>query len=126
VRACCVLAEMRIASDDSVSGGWGISIRRVLYDWHMETVSVRLEKSGRILIPAAIRRELSLKEGSELLLRLSDAGLQISTRGQALDRVRARLRKYVPEGRVLSQELLDERREEAAREDAPLIPEKQP
>ena len=117
---------MRIASDDSVSGGWGISIRRVLYDWHMETVSVRLEKSGRILIPAAIRRELSLKEGSELLLRLSDAGLQIRTRGQALDRVRARLRKYVPEGRVLSQELLDERREEAAREDAPLIPEKQP
>lgn len=84
----------------------------------METVSVRLEQSGRILIPAAIRRELNLKEGSELLLRLNDTGLQISTRQQAIKQVQARLRKYVPKGRLLSQELLDERREEAAREDA--------
>jgi AbrB family looped-hinge helix DNA binding protein len=84
----------------------------------METVSVKLEKSGRILIPAAIRRELGLKEGSELLLRPNDAGLQVSTRQQAIKRVQAQLRKYAPRGRLLSQELLDERREEAARENA--------
>lgn len=84
----------------------------------METISVKLEKSGRILIPAAIRRKLNLNEGSEVLLRLDDAGLQIGTREQALDRVVARLRKYIPEGRNLSQELLEERRQEAIREDA--------
>ena len=83
----------------------------------METVSVKLEKSGRILIVAAIRRKLKLKEGSGVLLSLDDDGLQMSTPELALDRVRLRLRRYVPEGRNLSQELLDERRE-AAKEDA--------
>jgi len=84
----------------------------------METIAVRLEKSGRILIPAAIRRELGLKEGSELLLRPNQAGLQVSSRRHAIKRVQARLRKFAPKGRLLSQELLDERREEAARENA--------
>ncbi len=54
--------------------------------------------------------------GSEVLLHIDDSGLQIGTRVQALERVRKRLRKYVPESRNLSQELLDERREEAGRE----------
>jgi AbrB family looped-hinge helix DNA binding protein len=83
----------------------------------MERFSVKLEKSGRILIPAAIRKELNLSGGSEVLLHIDDSGLQIGTRRQVLERIRQRLRKYVPESRNLSQELLDERREEAGRED---------
>jgi hypothetical protein len=38
---------------------------------------------------------------------------------QALQRVQRDLRKYIPEGRMLSEELLAERRHEAARESAP-------
>ncbi len=82
----------------------------------METISVRVEKSGRILIPAAIRRRLNLKEGAEVLLHIEDGDIRVGTRAQALSRIHTRLRKYIPAGRVLSQELLEERREEGRRE----------
>ena len=82
----------------------------------METVSVKVEKSGRILIPAAIRRQLKLEAGTEVLLRVDDTGIQMGTREQALARIHKELRRYIPEGRVLSEELIQERRAEAERE----------
>jgi hypothetical protein len=45
-------------------------------------------------------------------------GIQVSTRQQALDRVRAELRKYIPEGSDIVGEFLAEKRAESAREDA--------
>ena len=83
----------------------------------MEMIQVRLERSGRILIPAAIRRRLNLKEGSEVLLRVDETGIQMGTREEALARIHARLRRYIPEDRILSEELIKERRAEAERED---------
>jgi AbrB family looped-hinge helix DNA binding protein len=82
----------------------------------METISVKVERSGRILIPAAIRRRFDLKEGTEVILRVDEDGIQVRTREQALARIRKRLRRYVPEGRLLSEELIQERRAEALRE----------
>ena len=83
----------------------------------METISVRVERSGRILIPAAVRRQLNLKEGTEVILRVSETGIQMGTREQALARIRKRLRRYIPEGRLLSEELIQERRAEALLEE---------
>jgi AbrB family looped-hinge helix DNA binding protein len=83
----------------------------------METISVKVEKSGRILIPAAVRRQFDLKEGTEVILRVDETGIRMGTREQALTRIRAELRRYIPEGRVLSEELIQERRAEALRED---------
>jgi AbrB family looped-hinge helix DNA binding protein len=83
----------------------------------METTTVKVEKSGRILIPAAVRRKLDLKEGTEVILRADETGIQIRTREQVLARIRKRLRRYIPEGRLLSEELIEERRAEALRED---------
>jgi AbrB family looped-hinge helix DNA binding protein len=85
----------------------------------MDTFKVKLEKSGRILIPAAIRRKLQLKDGSEVLMRVDEAGIRLGTREQALIRVHQRLRRYIPEARVLSEELIQERRAEAERENRP-------
>ena len=82
----------------------------------METISVKIEKSGRILIPAVVRRRLHLKEGTEMILRVDDTGIQLGTREQALARVREELRRYIPEGACLSEELIQERRAEAERE----------
>ena len=82
----------------------------------METLSVKIEKSGRILIPAAVRRHLGLKEGTEMILRVDETGIQMGTREQALARIHERLRRYIPEGRILSEELIQERRAEAERE----------
>jgi AbrB family looped-hinge helix DNA binding protein len=85
----------------------------------MEQFSVTIGKSGRILIPVAIRRRLSLVEGSsELIVRVDDTGLTVGTRRQALERIREQLRRYIPEGSDLSGELIEDRRREAAREDA--------
>ena len=82
----------------------------------MGTISVKVEKSGRILIPAAVRREFDLKEGTEVILRVNETGIQMSTREQALARIRKELRRYIPEGACLSEELIQERRAEAERE----------
>jgi AbrB family looped-hinge helix DNA binding protein len=82
----------------------------------MATISVKVEKSGRILIPAVIRQQLNLKEGTEVILRVDETGIRIDTREQALARIRKELRRYIPEGRVLSEELIQERRAEAERE----------
>jgi AbrB family looped-hinge helix DNA binding protein len=82
----------------------------------METLSVKVEKSGRILIPAAIRRQFDLKEGTEMILRVDEDGIRLGTREQALARIRKELRRYIPEGSCLSEELIQERRAEAERE----------
>src|SRR5674476_727105 len=76
----------------------------------METISVKVEKSGRILIPAAVRRRFDLKEGTEVILRVDEDGIQMGTREQALARIRKELRRYIPEGSCLSEELIQERR----------------
>lgn len=83
----------------------------------METIAVHVEKSGRILIPAAIRRKLNLHPGSEVLLQVDDTGIRIGTREQMVSRTQDRLRRYVPTDRLLSEELIQERRAEAAREE---------
>jgi AbrB family looped-hinge helix DNA binding protein len=82
----------------------------------METISVKVEKSGRILIPAAIRRRFDIKEGTQVILRVDEDGIQVRTREQALARIRKELRRYIPEGSCLSEELIQERRAEAERE----------
>jgi AbrB family looped-hinge helix DNA binding protein len=84
---------------------------------HMD-YSVKVEKSGRILIPASVRRQLHLVEGtSRLLLTVDDGGIKLNTREKALQEVRAALRKYIPASSDLTGELLADRRREAARED---------
>jgi AbrB family looped-hinge helix DNA binding protein len=84
----------------------------------METYTARLEKSGRILIPAAVRRHLGLSEGSQVLVKVEESGaLHITSRSQALAKVRAEIRKYIPAGQDLAEELIRDRRAEVARED---------
>ena len=84
----------------------------------METYTTRLEKSGRILIPAAVHRQLGLSEGSQVLVKVEEPGaLQVTSRSQALARVREEIRKYIPGGQDLAGELIRDRRVEVERED---------
>jgi len=84
----------------------------------METYTTRLEKSGRILIPAPVRRHLGLTEGSQVLVKVEESGaLQITSRSQALAKVRKEIRKYIPAGQDLAEELIRDRRAEVERED---------
>lgn len=64
----------------------------------------------------AFRRALGLEEGDRVVAVLDEDSVRIMTPAQALDRARRVLRQHIPEGRDLVQKLLDERRDEAARE----------
>jgi AbrB family looped-hinge helix DNA binding protein len=75
-----------------------------------------LDGSGRFVIPAPYRRALDIREGDELLLRLVDGELRLSTRRAAVARAQRLVRRYVPERVSLAQELLSERRAEALQE----------
>ena len=78
--------------------------------------SVKVSAGGRIVIPAEYRRALGVRTGDELRLALINGEVRLSTKEQALRRVQARVRKLVPRGVSLVDELIRERREEAARE----------
>lgn len=77
---------------------------------------VKLGSNGRFVIPAEYRKALGAQEGDELILRLEDGELRLSTRQAAYRRAQALVRRYVPEGVSLSDELIEARREEAAQE----------
>ena len=82
----------------------------------MSTLSTRLTKSGRIVIPAEFRRELGLKTGDEVILRLIDGEVRIRTRREAIKEAQSIVRKHVKKGRSLVEELKTERRAEAQRD----------
>jgi bifunctional DNA-binding transcriptional regulator/antitoxin component of YhaV-PrlF toxin-antitoxin module len=83
----------------------------------MSAISVRVEKSGRVLIPVAVRRQLGLKEGkSDLLLNINQGSVGVTTRAQALAEVQKWAARYAKPGRLISDDLIKDRRREAAKE----------
>jgi AbrB family looped-hinge helix DNA binding protein len=79
-------------------------------------IRLRINENGRVVIPAAFRKELGIKAGDEVILRLDDGEVRISTLKNCLERARRHVRKYVKPGESLVDELIAERREEAKRE----------
>jgi AbrB family looped-hinge helix DNA binding protein len=83
----------------------------------METEArARLNENGRLVIPASFRKALGINPGDEVVLRLEDDELRISTRKLRIARAQRNARKYVPAGVSLADELIAERREAAKRE----------
>jgi len=82
----------------------------------LSTVSTKLTKGGRLVIPVSFRRELGLKPGDEVVLRLVDGEVRIRTRREAIREAQAIVRRHVKKGRSLVEELLQERRSEAKRD----------
>jgi len=77
----------------------------------------RMNQQGRIVIPAECRAAAGLKPGDELLIEtIGEGELRLSTKRQAIKEAQAIVARYLPKGRDLVQELIDERRDEAARE----------
>jgi len=77
----------------------------------------RINQQGRIVIPAECRAAAGLRPGDELLVETVGKGeLRLRTKEQAIKEAQAIVARYVPKGRDLVQELIDERRAEAARE----------
>ncbi len=81
------------------------------------TVSrTKLGEGGRVVLPAAFRRALGVKPGDNLLLRLEDGEVHLTSLRAGIRRAQTIVRQYVPATRSLADELIAERRAEAARE----------
>lgn len=79
----------------------------------MTSIKTRVAEGGRVVIPAHYRRQMGIDVGDEVMLRLEDGELRITTLRQAVRRAQELVRRYVPEGHSLADELLEDRRREA-------------
>jgi len=75
-----------------------------------------LSANGRVVIPAAIRDELGFAPGDTLLLDVEDGVLHVESYPSRVRRIQESLKQFITPGRLLSDELIAERREEARRE----------
>lgn len=78
--------------------------------------TVRLGKEGRVLIPAQVRQQLGLREDEPLSLYVEDGEVRIVSRLQAIRQMQQRMGRYRRPGPGAVDELLRERRKEAARD----------
>jgi AbrB family looped-hinge helix DNA binding protein len=76
----------------------------------------RINQNGRMVIPASFRKALGINAGDEVVLRIEDDELRVTTLARRLERARRRIRRYIKPGRSLVDELIAERREAAKRE----------
>ena len=79
-----------------------------------ETVLVTVGEQGRLVIPAAIRREMHLSSGETLVAFVEDSRLVLEKRSAILERLKAR---FAGLGVSLADELIAERRAEAVKEE---------
>jgi AbrB family looped-hinge helix DNA binding protein len=82
----------------------------------MNRTLTKLGKGGSLVIPAEYRRALGVEAGDEVVLLLEEGSLRIVTPQEGIRRAQASVRSYIPQGRKLSDELIEERRQESRRE----------
>lgn len=75
--------------------------------------AVRVGPKGRVVLPAPVRRELSIEEGDELVVIVEDDGVMLMTREAAIARLRLLMG---PSDGTAVDEFLEQKRAEAERE----------
>jgi bifunctional DNA-binding transcriptional regulator/antitoxin component of YhaV-PrlF toxin-antitoxin module len=80
------------------------------------SVVLNVTEDGRVIIPAEALAELGLKSPESVSAKLIDGEVVVDTFEAALKRLQAEVRRQVPEGVSLVDELIAERRAEAERE----------
>jgi AbrB family looped-hinge helix DNA binding protein len=77
---------------------------------------LRINENGRVVIPAAFRKALGINPGDEVILRLEDDELRITTMKKRIARAQAHARRHLKPGVSIVDEFIAERREAAKRE----------
>ncbi len=81
-------------------------------------VRMAIGPGGRVVIPAAYRKALEVDEGDYIVMQMDGEDLRVSNDAKELKRMQEVLSRYVPEGVSVVDELIAERRREAAAEEA--------
>ncbi len=76
----------------------------------------RIARGGRIVVPVKLRKALEIQIGDEIVMRLESGSIRLIPLRQAVNLAQKAVRKYVPKGTSLVDELIRARREEAKRE----------
>ena len=82
----------------------------------MAAHSAKFAENGRLLVPAQLRKELGVGPGDEMFMAVVDGTLHVWSQKQAIVRAQARVRELTGGKRSLVDELIAERRAEAAQE----------
>jgi len=76
----------------------------------------RVNENGRVVIPASFRKALGINVGDEIVLRIEDDELRITTLKRRIERAQRLVRRHVKPDTSLVDELIAERREAARNE----------
>jgi AbrB family looped-hinge helix DNA binding protein len=76
----------------------------------------RVDGSGRIVLPAEVRSAFGLEKGSSVTVVQDETGVHLETPEQALKAIQEYFQKLVPPGVSLADEIIQEHRDEVARE----------
>jgi AbrB family looped-hinge helix DNA binding protein len=82
----------------------------------LEAQRVKIVEGGKLVIPAQMRRELGIGAGDTVMVDIDNGELRVRSVSKALERARAILRRHIPEGTKLADELIADRRAEADHE----------
>jgi AbrB family looped-hinge helix DNA binding protein len=82
----------------------------------MDAQRVKIVEGGKLVIPALMRRELGIVPGDTVMVDIENGELRVRSVAKALERARAILRRHIPEGVSLADELNADRRAEAEHE----------
>lgn len=81
----------------------------------MTAQPVRIIEGGKLVIPAAMRRALGIASGDTVMVGVEDGELRIRSLAKAVERAQAIIRRRVPAGVSLADELIADRRSEVER-----------
>lgn len=82
----------------------------------MDVIRTKVTQGGRIVIPADMRRRLGIEIGEDVNIALDGESLRILTQKESIKRAQALVQKFVPKSVSLVDELIADRRREAANE----------
>jgi AbrB family looped-hinge helix DNA binding protein len=77
---------------------------------------LKVDAAGRVVLPAELRQRHHIQRGDEVVAEEDDQGIRLRTRDQILREVQAYFSRFATPGVGVVDELIRERREEAARE----------
>ena len=80
----------------------------------MEHYRVSISANGRMVLPVGLRQQLRVEGGGLLVIREDEGRLVLESVDDAVRRAQALVRRYAPTAQGVTEELLAERRADAA------------
>jgi AbrB family transcriptional regulator (stage V sporulation protein T) len=78
-----------------------------------EFIRGKVSGAGRVVLPAELRKELGIKDGKDVIFSRTEYGIQVTTLDQAIRQSQEMIRRYIPKGVSLVDDLHETRRKDS-------------